>query len=265
VTTSQQRPSAVQWLPDGSGVVFLAGDARTQAVWFAAVDGSSEPVRISEGTDRCSQLRVLPSGSIAYVQLRRKHRKESFSDLILQSPSADADRAALVKDRFISAFAFSPDERAFVWGGPGSLFFVDRGTGSSREVPCHAVHEKLRFHMPHELAWSPDGRVVAATLGFAGGVARGPNDDPNAPWPRMFAEDKVFFVPADWAPSDAQVKGESDAVSPFVDESKAEPAPPAGDRSRPWWIDGVPMRPIAIRWIDEREMRERLSAREHAE
>jgi len=265
VTTRQKQPSALHWLPDSSGVVFLAEEGGAQGVWFASVDATKPPVRISEGRDRCTQLAVLPSGKVAYVQMRRQHRKQVFADLVLQPPTADAERTALVRDRFVAAFAVSPDERTLAWGEPGSIHLVDLVNGSSREIPSDAIHPQLPFHMPREMAWSPDSRLLAATLAFAGGVARGPGSDPNEPWPKQFAEDKVFIVPRSWVPPADQVKGAASGASSQPDESKPLPAPPAGDRSKPWWIDGVPMRPIEIRWIDEREVRQRVSAREHAE
>lgn len=141
----------------------------------------------------------------------------------------------VLHDQFISTYAFSPDGSTLAWGEPGSLHIVNLNSSESREIPCHGIHRQLINHMAYAIAWRPDGKVFAATFGFAGGIAREFNGDPNEPWPRMFAEDKVFFVPADWSPTAGQLTvGEGDNYpSPMADDPKAEVSPPAGDQSEP--------------------------------
>lgn len=219
VTTDQVRPESPRWLPDSRGVVFLASEPPQSApqVWFASIDPPREPVRISDGSGACSQLLVLPSGSITYVQLRRQQGKLRHSDLILQPPGPNEERSVLVQDRFIGAYAIAPDGRSLLWGEAGVLHGIDIPTGAFRDIPTERIHPKLRHHMPNGIAFSPDGRFVAMTLSFAGGITVA-GDDPDTPWPRMFADDKVFIIPTAWAPR--------------AEDEKSVGAPGAPDRRR---------------------------------
>ena len=264
LTTDQDRPMNTTWLPDGSGVAFQAGGERASEVWFIALAPGSEPVRLSDQGKRSLHLSVTPVGEVAWVQINRTEIKQQFDDLILQRPPTGAQqenaRRIMLHDQFISAYAFSPDGSTLAWSDPGSLHLVNLKSSESREIPCHGIHRQLINHMAYGIVWRPDGKVFAATFGFAGGIARELNGDPNEPWPRMFAEDKVFFIPADWSPDGESLKvGEGDDYpSPMATDPKAEMSPPAGDQSKPWWVREIPMRPFALKWISAAEAKERI-------
>jgi hypothetical protein len=216
---------------------------------------------LSEGAHRCSAVQVLADGRIAWVVHTGTKSKQQFNDLVVHSsPATTGKRRALITGQFISAYAFSPDNRTLAWCEPALLHMVDLQSGSSRDIPLHGIHPQLINHLAYELAWSPDGRILAGTFGFAGGISRGLNQDPNEPWPRMFAEDKVFFVPVTWspAPKDLEVGEGEKFPSPFANDEKAEVSPPVGDQSKPWWARGLPMRATELTWIDAASVQARM-------
>lgn len=262
VTTDQTQPTSPHWMIDGSGLAFLAGDSNSAQAWWIDLGPQSRPVMLSDGQHRCSDLAVLADGRIAWIVHTGSKNKRQFNDLILHpSPLVSGKRRTFIPGKHITAFAFSPDGRTLAWCEPATLHLVDIESGSSREIPLHGVHPQLINHLAHDLAWSPDSRLLAATFGFAGGISRGLNDDPNAPWPRMFAEDKVFFIPAEWVPSpESLVVGEGAKFpSPFVNDEKAEVSPPPGDQSKPWWVRELPMMPIQMQWISAADAKARIA------
>jgi hypothetical protein len=77
----------------------------------------------------------------------------------------------------------------------------------------------------------------------------------------MFAEDKVFFIPFDFAPAPDELKvGEGDEFpSPFANDEKAEISPPAGDESKPWWIRNVPDHVDGLAWVSAEDAKSRIA------
>jgi len=261
LTTDQIKPNSPVWLPSSQGVAFLAhrsADDASQVAW--AVDLSSSPpatpARLSDlAAQNVWNLSVTPKGEVAFIQLNERKNKQMHADLVVRRPFPQQKDSAiavrkLLSDQHISSYAFSPDGTTLAWSGLGSMFLVNLGNGESREIPLHGIHRQLINHTVHEFSWRPDGKIIAIRCHFLGGIARGPNSDPNAPWPRMFADDKVFFVPVSWTPTpESLIVGEGEHFpSPTADDLKAEISPPAGDESKPWWIREVDRQAGPIRW-----------------
>ncbi len=261
LTTDQVKPNAPVWLPSSQGVAFLAHrsvDDASQAAW--AVDLSSSPpaapARLSDlAAENVWNLSVTPKGEVAFIQLNGRKNKQMHADLMVRRPFPRQEDGAitvrkLVSDQHISSYAFSPDGASLAWSGLGSMFIVDQETSESREIPLHGIHRQLINHTVHELSWRPDGKVIAIRCHFLGGIARGLNSDPSAPWPRMFAEDKILFVPVNLLPTpESLIVGAGDQhPSPTADDPKAEASPPPGDESRPWWIREVDRHSGPMRW-----------------
>lgn len=267
VTTDQDRPVLPRWLPDGERLAFLAGEAPMQQVWCVDINHKRGPIRVSGGAHRAYGLSVLGDGSIVYLEHKGSRQKEQLIDLIVakapdaRKPGGKIDRRVLLTDQHISSYAISPDGSQLAWSGLGSLFIVDLKTSSTRDIPLHGVHPQLLNHTVHDMSWRPDGKVLAIFCGFLGGVAM-PMDAPeDVPWPRMFAEDKIFFVPVNWMPGAEELKvgtTQEDFPSPTADDPQAEVSPPAGDESRPWWVRGLSQRPIRMQWIAAQAGRERV-------
>jgi Tol biopolymer transport system component len=251
VTTDQVRPVHHQWLADGSGLIFIAGEPEQAQVWSIDLGPQSVPVRLSDGQGRCSQLSILADGRLAWILHHGSRNKQQVNDLVIHpSPAAAGKIQTMLTGEHISSYAFSPDGTTLAWSGLGSMFLVDLATGESRDVPLHGIHRQLLNHTVHQFSWRPDGKVIAIRCGFLGGISRGLNSNPNEPWPPMFAEDKIFFVPVNWTPTpESLVVGEGAAFpSPMVDELKAETSPPVGDESKPWWIREVESPTGPLRW-----------------
>ena len=261
LTTDQIRPTSPTWLPTSSGIAFLAGEESAVHAWYIDLAPDSKPVRLNSNDHRCSRLSVLADGRIAWLEHKDSKGKQQFIDLVVHpSPLNRGKLVTVLADQHISSYAFSPDGHSLAWSGLGSMFIVNLETNSSREIPLHGIHRQLMNHTAHQIAWRPDGNVIAIHCGFLGGISRAFNADPNEPWPRMFAEDKVFFVPVDWKPSPESLNvSNQNFPSPTADDPKAEVSPPADDESKPWWIRELPMTPIELKWITADEARNRLA------
>jgi hypothetical protein len=78
----------------------------------------------------------------------------------------------------------------------------------------------------------------------------------------MFAEDKVFFVPVDWTPTEESLKvgtTQEDFPSPMVEEPAAEVSPPAGDESAPWWVRELPDHVLGLSWVEAANAKWRMA------
>ena len=257
LTTDQQRPSSPHWLPESSGIAFLAGDSPSSQVWYIDLAPDSQPVRLSDGQHRAYDLSITSSGRIAWIVHKGGRNKQQFKDLVLHpSPATTGKMRTLLTDQHVSGYAISPEGKTLAWSGLGSMFLVNLDTGESREIPLHGIHPQLLHHTVHQFAWRPDGKLIAIHCGFLGGISVGPGEK----FPRWFAEDKVFFVPVDWMPGPESLKvGEGDDYpSPTVDDPKAEVSPPAGDQSKPWWVRDLPMRPLEMKWISAEQAKKRI-------
>jgi len=270
LTTDQDRPTNPHWLPEDKGLVFLAGENPSLQVWFVELAKDSRPVRLSDGRHRSYNLSITAGGDVAYVVHKGSEKKQQFKDLIIQSPSERALRRASglrtrtpLKDQHISSYAISPDGRTLAWSGLGSLHLITLATGDSRDVPLHGIHPQLINHTAHQIAWKPDGKVIAIRCGFLGGIAVIDDGKGEPVWLRMFADDKVFFVPLSWTPTPEQLKAGSTVEnfpSPTADDPKAEVSPPAGDETSPWWARDLPEHILDIKWISAEEAKRRIDS-----
>jgi hypothetical protein len=265
LTTDQDGPSGPQWLPDSSGIVFQVGDNPSLQVWYIDLGEGSRPVRLSDSEHRCYDVSITSDARVAWIVHKGSKNKQQFKDLVLHpSLLAKGHMQTLLTDQHISSYAISPDGNILAWSGLGSMFLVNLETRESREIPLQGIHRQLLNHSVYHIAWRPDGKVLAIRCGFLGGIAREFNGDPNAPWPRMFAADKVFFVPVQWAPTAESLKvgtTQEGFPSPTADDPQAEVSPPAGDESKPWWVCELPKRVLDVRWTSVTDAKHRIATR----
>lgn len=269
LTTDQDRPTNPHWLPEDKGLVFLAGEGPLTQAWFVGLSPGAKPVLLSDSRFRAYDLSVTETGCASFLVHKGSRHKEQFIDLVMLAPSERAMRSASgmrrrtpLVDQHISGYAVSPDGATIAWSGLGSLFLHTLRTGESREIPLHAIHPQLANHTAHDIAWRPDGKVIAIRCGFLGGVLVVPDENGVSRPPKMFAQDKIFFVPVDWTPTPQALKvGEGGAFpTPLGDEdAKIEP-PAAGDQSRPWWVRGPSEHTFGIRWISADEAKKRIDS-----
>jgi hypothetical protein len=258
LTTDQQRPTTPQWLADSSGIVFVAGDNPSLQVWHIDLGEGSQPVRLSDGQHRCYDVSILADARVAWIVHKGSKNKQQFKDLVLHpSLLVKGHMQTLLTDQHISSYAIGPDAKTLAWSGLGSLFLVNLETSESREIPLHGVHRQLINHTAHQIAWRPDGQVLAIHCGFLGGIAVQAGQE----FPRMFAADKVFFVPVNWSPAPESLKvGEGDAYpSPTANDPDAEVSHPAGDESKPWWVREVPEHVNALTWVSAEDAKRRIA------
>jgi len=270
LTTHQDRPTNPHWLPEDRGLVFLAGEGPLTRAWFVGLSPGAQPFPLSDQRYRAYDLSVAANGDAAYLQHKGSRHKQQFIDLVIQSPSELATRSAAglrkrvpLRDQHISGYAISPDGKMLAWSGLGSLFLVTLATGESREIPLQGVHRQLLNHTAHDIDWRPDGQVIALRCGFLGGIAVIDDGKGEPAWPRMFADDKAFFVPVEWTPTPEQLKVGSTVENfplPTADDPKAEVSPPAGDESKPWWVRELPEHILGVKWVSAEEARRRVES-----
>lgn len=268
LTTDQDRPIAPKWLPGSDAVVFMAGENTAQQVWYVEVAPGHEPERVSRAPLRCYDVSIH-GGQIYFLVHKGSKQKQVFKDLMVaRSPglpisASNRGPRAILEDQSIFSYAVSPDGQTIAWGGAGALHFYDLVTKQTREIPLQGVHPQLLNHGAYHIAWRPDGKVLAIYCSFLGGIAMAPDAPPDTPWPRMFAEDKIFFVPANWMPTAEALKvgtTQENFPSPTADDPKAEVSPPAGDESQPWWVRGISQHLLTMKWIDADEGKRRVEA-----
>jgi hypothetical protein len=257
LTTDQDRPVQPHWLPDSSGIVFQAGEPSVQQVWYIDLGPDAKPVRLSDGKHRSYDLSITSDARVAWIVHKGSKNKQQFKDLMLHpSLMASGKMRTLIADQHIFGYAISLDGKTLAWSDPGSLTLVNLETSASREIPLQGVHSQLLNHAAHEIDWRPDGKIMAIRCFFVGGVEARDGERP-----RMFADDKVFFIPVDWTPTAESLKvgttGEH-FPSPMVDDPQAEISPPAGDESKPWWVRELPDRALRMKWISTDEVKARM-------
>ncbi len=269
LTTDQPRPTNPQWLPEDRGLVFLAGEGPKTQAWFVSLTPGAAPVALSDARYRAYDLSVTAAGDASYLVHKGSKHKQQFIDLVMLAPSERAMRSAAgmrrrtpLVDQHISGYAVSPDGATIAWSGLGSLFLHTIRTGESCEIPLHAIHPQLANHTAHDIAWRPDGKIIALRCGFLGGVVIVPDEDGVSRPPKMFAQDKIFFVPAEWSPSSEALKvGEGGAnPTPFAEEDSQNAPPAAGDQRRPWWVQSPSEHTFGIRWISAEEAKKRIDS-----
>lgn len=248
-----ERPGGMVWTPNSRGLVFLAGNPENQQVWYVdAITPQSPPVHLTDGQHPSSNLCVSSGGSIAYFTLMRSEGKQQFQDLTIidrtsrTSDFSGAKRTTLVSGEHLTAMAFSPDGRRLAYAGINTMHVHDFSTQKASEIHYDAITPKLINHLVWDLSWRPDSQVIAAMLSFAGGILYEADKGP----PRMFAENKIFLIPADWSAPAPTYDPKAEFPSPTIDKDADDQASPMPqDASRPGWINTPRGRVLRLEWI----------------
>jgi dipeptidyl aminopeptidase/acylaminoacyl peptidase len=158
------------WTPDGSGLVFVAGTDRNQAVraftslqlWFVPV-GGGEPTALTQGPDSFQNPQFGPSGDALYAE--HTHASGHVYELtqIARLPFHGAAAGAAVDlttaiDRSVSSWGL---------GGDGAVYFLAEDAGhehlyvAPRQGPAHlAIAAKNGVYTGLSVAAPAGGRTV---------------------------------------------------------------------------------------------------------
>jgi hypothetical protein len=195
---------------------------------------------LSDGERPSRSPWALPDGRVAWVVERTRQGKDWKGDLVvteapcvhigslpggvsLPLPAPMPRTRPVLKGEEIWAYAFSADGRRVAWSTVGAIHAmrIDRTcvgedpdetsveAGGVLTVHYADIHGELANHLANHLAFSPDGDFIAAVLSFAGGRAVS-FDAPEGAEMRMFADDKVFFIPIENRRPGPGAAGEAD-------------------------------------------------------
>lgn len=185
-----EHPHDMQWLADGKRFVCAYGERWTTQVYvFEITPDKVSAVRLSDGAKRSYSPRVSRDGKIAWLTFKDQKHKQSFIDLNVILADGQPPRT-LIKNEDISAIAWSPDGARIAYSAHGELTMIDVRTGERQSRPYMSVDERLYAHHATSLAWSLDGRSIAAVLKFSGGRLIMQGEEP-AP---IFGDREAFMI-----------------------------------------------------------------------
>jgi dipeptidyl aminopeptidase/acylaminoacyl peptidase len=174
-----------EWSPDGKRIAFAGLRGDRWQVHVMDADGSNVR-QLTDGPHGAYMPKFGPDGRLAYLVWRQPLGKHRPADLVIADGK---DTKAVVKDVYVTDYAWSPDGKAIAYGKPGVLAFHDLTAGREREVVLADINRELSSHAAVVLCWRPDGRAVVCRIMFLGGRRAG--------GPKMFGDDKLFVVPRD--------------------------------------------------------------------
>jgi hypothetical protein len=91
----------------------------------------------------------------------------------------------------LHAFEFRPDASQIAYSFGTSLAFHTFATNGTRTFAFANLDPKLTSHGMHDMAWRPDGKVLAGTITFLGGRSVPQGGEPYF----IFGDKELFFVP----------------------------------------------------------------------
>lgn len=166
------------WAP-GGGTLLLCrtvGGASTIDTLDATRD-DSEPERISPADAVARHPAIAADGTIAYALLRERRGKDAIFDVILREKDG-AERIVLDRSS-VRGLALSADGRTLAIGLQGEVRLIDLAGGAAaggnvrRSWNLSEIDARAAAHHPSGLAFSPEGRFLAARVPFSGGRSTG--------------------------------------------------------------------------------------------
>ncbi len=187
VTDDKGQIVDVTWLPDSRRAIVQRG-------WtLALLDvGGSKPVvsRFGERDWSAYEAAASPDGRVAFLRLRERKGKETDEDIVIWDGK---NFTTLIENRDFTTLAWSPDGKELAWSTHGELGVTDVATKQGRTLEYLSIDQALYAHHANSLAFSPDGKFIAAVIRFSGGRLV---VDPSKP-DILRGDRDIFVIPAD--------------------------------------------------------------------
>lgn len=182
------RAASPMWSPDGKMLAFVAKHDDHWQLYTVDKNGTGLK-QLTESPSGIDQAQYSPQGYLSFLRATVDQGKFQRADLVLLDKG---EQKVLVKDVFISAYAWSPNGETLAYGKLHSLVFLDWESGKSKEVTLAEISDQLFHHAPTSLAWNPTGTAVACRMPAHVGRAATFAGEPDR---KIFGDDEVFVVP----------------------------------------------------------------------
>jgi eukaryotic-like serine/threonine-protein kinase len=161
--TSNSRATIAAISPDGKYVVHSQEDAGRQSLWLKQVATLSEVQIVPPAEVKYFGINFTPDGSYLYYVMGEKNG----STAVYQIPAVGGTPRKILQGIDDRPITLSPDGKrlAFVrlnQGQSASLWTANADGSGEREL---ATRKRSEFDLEGGLAWSPDGRVIACSVG----------------------------------------------------------------------------------------------------
>ncbi|MCP3902134.1 MAG: hypothetical protein GY715_00745 [Planctomycetes bacterium] len=199
LTSGVQQPRELTWMPNSRDLLLVRGKGDYTQVYVMDVTSKKRVQRrVSAGGKRSWMPSAAVDGRVAYTVLQERKGKQQVSDLVVYQ---DGKRRTIVRREHITDHAFSPDGKKLAYSTVGKLVVVDFATGKKTELEYTSISGRLRSHLGDNLAWRPDGKLIAMRIVFAGGRAIESGRKPKP----LLGDREIFLVPEDgptrWIPA----------------------------------------------------------------
>ncbi len=182
ITDESDGVGSWEWLPDGSGIVYLGGSQGERQLWWAPGDGFGEPRQLTRHPTQVTSFYLSDDGATIFFlaadeddATRRERMSDGFNVRVVDEPNTavhlwaydvagDATRRLTSGDLRVSGVELSKDGRWAAFGGMPTDRYED---SRSREVYLLEIAtgtiEQLTNNYAAEgsLSFSPDSRLLA--------------------------------------------------------------------------------------------------------
>jgi Tol biopolymer transport system component len=188
VSPTGLRCAAPYWSPDGKQIAFLG--LRGDHWQLHTVDPNGKELQqVTDWPAGVQQARYSPGGQLSYLRMKATEGKFQEADLMVIGKEK---HEPIIKEVFVSDYAWSPDGKTVAYGKLHALVFLDVATGKSKEIAAAEISDLLFHHAPTSLAWNPDGTAVVCRMpAHVGRAATLAGEPPR----RIFGDDEVFVIP----------------------------------------------------------------------
>lgn len=229
VTPATSYPLA--WSPDGTKLAFVGYKTGVRQVYESAV-ATGRTTQLTQEAQGAYAPQYHPSGTLAYIVDRQRSGKVMLGDLVLHTNPPQI----LVSREYLCGYAFSLDGTRMAYSTVDGLAVRDLATQKERLFKVKDVHPDwfVSFLQPY---WRPDGKALAVSFGFLGGVMLDNKGNP----PAIPGADHLAILPLDGGPitrfpvgQNVRLLGWCDAAGNMPRSSGKTPLPVL--QKRPWWL-----------------------------